>query len=68
MRGCLRDYSLKIGLAEVTVTQIDEARNRGNIVFSKLGTFLYDNDFRLRWENDVIIKGDDVEKKSTKFM
>ena len=68
MRRCICGYSLgQIGPAEVTDEQIDEARNSGMKIFSKIDAFFYDNDFRLCWENDVIIKGDDFEKKSTNF-
>lgn len=40
LQGYLRDYSLsQVGPAEVTDAQIDEARNRGMKVFSKVDTF-----------------------------
>jgi len=40
LRGYLRDYSInQIGPAEVTKAQIEEARNRGMRVYSKVDTF-----------------------------
>jgi hypothetical protein len=40
LKGFLRDYSInQVGPAEVTIAQLEEARNRGMTVYSKVDTF-----------------------------